>query len=422
MRTIYTMLLYLMAPFVLLRMAWLGLKTPAYLSGWPRRLGLSVPAAGPGPVIWIHAVSVGEVQAAAPLVERLSREHPRYPILITTMTPSGAAMARQRFGDRVTHSYLPYDIPHAMARFIRSVRPLLLLVMETEIWPNLYHHCSERGIKVMLVNARLSCKSYLGYKKIGFFSRRVIAMISKIGAQSPADGQRFISLGAHPDAVSITGNMKFDVPIPAGICGQAQSLRRRLADDRPIWIAASTHDGEEQQILHAHRSILQAHPSCLLILAPRHPERCTAVAELCSRHGLRTLRKSVALACPAGTPVYLLDTLGELMVYYAAADIAFVGGSLIPWGGHNVLEPAGLGIPVITGNHVANFAEINQLLLDNGAELRVGGVQELADKVCRLLADPEHRRHMGQAGKQVVERNRGSTDRIMQLIGDTIPA
>ena len=422
MSLIYTLLLYLITPFVLLRMAWLGIKTPAYLSGWARRLGLSVPVTGAGPVIWIHAVSVGEVQAAVPLVERLSRDHPQHTILISTITPTGAATVRRRFGDRVLHSYLPYDYPHAVRRFVNAVRPVLLLVMETEIWPNLFQYCTEHGISVVLVNARLSPRSYKGYNRIRCFSRRVIAGISMIGAQSAADGERFIALGASPEKVTITGNMKFDVAVPRDIAGQGRTLRRQLAVDRPVWIAASTHDGEEQLILAAHCAVLERYPSCLLILAPRHPERCNTVADLVARAGLRTLRKSQTAHYPADTAVVILDTLGELMVYYAAADLAFVGGSLLPCGGHNVLEPAALGIPVVTGKFVTNFTELNQLLLDHGAELQVDGVQELVDNVTMLLADPERRRRMGQAGMEIVERNRGSTDRVVQLIRVAIPA
>ena len=422
MSLIYTILLYLITPVVLLRMAWLGIKTPAYLSGWSRRLGLSVPVPGPGPVIWIHAVSVGEVQAAVPLVERLVRDRPHHTILISTITPSGAATVRRHFGDRVLHSYLPYDFPYAVRRFVDSVRPVLLLVMETEIWPNLFRYCSEQGIRVVLANARLSPRSYNGYYRIRCFSRRVIAGISMIGAQSAADRERFIALGASPERVIMTGNMKFDVAIPGDIFDQGQILRRQLAADRLVWIAASTHDGEEQLILAAHRAVLERYPSCLLILAPRHPERCNMVADLCVRSGFRTLRKSRAREYPADTEVVILDTLGELMIYYAAADLAFVGGSLLPCGGHNVLEPATLGIPVVTGKYVTNFIELNRSLQDNAAALQVDGVQELVDSVTMLLADPERRRRMGRAGMEIIERNRGSTDRIMQLIADAIPA
>lgn len=422
MYLIYSILLYLLTPFVLLRMAWLGIRAPAYLSGWTRRLGFSAPAVGPAPVIWIHAVSVGEVQAAAPLVERLLRDQGQHTILITTITPTGAATARLRFGERVLHSYLPYDFPHAVRRFVSSVKPVLLLVMETEIWPNLFQYCTERGISVMLVNARLSSRSYRGYNRIRWFSRRVISQISKIGAQSPQDGRRFIALGAHPDRVTITGNMKFDVSIPREISGQGAILRRQLAGDRPVWIAASTHDGEEQLILAAHRSILNSYSSCLLILVPRHPERCASVAGLSSRRGFRTLRKSQVQDYPADTEVFILDTLGELMVYYAASDVAFVGGSLLPCGGHNVLEPASLGIPVVTGKYVSNFTEINRLLLENGAALQADDVPELEHSISMLLADPDRRSRMGRAGKQVVECNRGCTDRIMQLIAEALQA
>lgn len=422
MRLLYSIILYLLAPLVLLRMAVLGIKSPAYLSGWSRRLGFSVPETGTGPLLWIHAVSVGEVLAAAPLVERLTRDYSRYRILMTTITPTGADMVRQRFDAKVIHSYLPYDFPHAVRRFIRKVQPAVLLVMETEIWPNLFQCCSDHDISVLLVNARLSTRSYRGYDKLRCLSRRVIGLVSKIGAQTAADRQRFISLGAHPDRVAITGNMKFDLSIPEDIAAQGQTLRRRLAGDRPLWIAASTHEGEEQLILSAHQAIRERYPGCLLILAPRHPERCTSVAELCIQRGFLTLRKSLNAEYTPDAAVFILDTLGELMVFFAASDLAFVGGSLLPRGGHNVLEPAGLGIPVVTGKYVANFSEINRLLLDNGAELQVEGLQELVDGVCMLLADPDRRYRMGCAGERVVAHHRGSIEHVMQMIAEAIPA
>ena len=423
LRLLYSLLLYLLAPFILLRLAWLGRREPAYLRGWGRRLGLSVPDTGTAPVLWVHAVSVGEVQAAAPLVERLARDYPRYTILVTTMTPTGAAMVRQHFSERVQHSYLPYDFPHAVRRFVTAVRPVLLLVMETEIWPNLLHCCDALDIRVTLVNARLSPRSYRGYRRLSCFSRGVIALISHIGAQSQADGQRFISLGARPDRVTVTGNLKFDVSIPAGIMAAAADLRRQLGGARPVWIAASTHEGEEQLLLNAHREIRQYYPDCLLILAPRHPQRCAAVVELCSARGFSLARRSQAADSPADMAVFILDTLGELMVYYAAADLAFVGGSLLPGcGGHNVLEPAALGVPVISGRHVSNFSDINAMLCDSGAELQVDGPRQLVDGICMLLAQPERRHCMGQAGVRVVQANRGSTERTLQLIADAIPA
>lgn len=422
MRLLYSIILYLLTPLVLLRMAWLGMKSPAYLRGWSRRLGISIPDTGTGPLLWIHAVSVGEVMAAVPLVERLIRDHPRYQIFMTTITPTGAALVRQRFGAEVIHSYLPYDFPHAVGRFVRKLKPVMLLVMETEIWPNLFHHCSRNGVSIILVNARLSRNSYDGYKRFRRFTREVLALVGKIAAQTTEDKVRFIELGADSTSVSVTGNMKFDMNVFPHQSGLGQSLRHTLFADRQVWIAASTHDGEERLILDAHRSILAKYPSCLLILAPRHPERCAQVAELCKKCGFSSVRKSRTSGCPANTVVFLLDTLGELMVYYETADIAFVGGSLLPYGGHNVLEPAALEIPVITGKYTENFADINQQLLNNGAEIRVNGVDELAEKVCQLLADPQRRQVMGRAGREIVERNRGSTDRIMRLIGSVIPA
>lgn len=421
MRFLYSTILYLLTPLLLLRLVWRGLKNRGYWSRWPERFGyLPVPPRD-RETIWIHAVSVGEVQAATPLIMRLSAQLPQYQILITTVTPTGAALVEQKLGDSVRHHYLPYDLPAVIRRFLDTIEPLILIVMETELWPNLYRHCHNRQIPIMLANARISARSYRGYKKLSGLAHEVLNQISVIAAQSREDAERFLSLGAGSDIVCVMGNMKFDVNIPHSTTEEAQVLRRYFSVNRPIWIAASTHEGEEKLILQAHREILKRHGSSLLIIAPRHPERFVKVAELCARSGFHTVSKSDGGVCTAHVQVFVLDTLGELLLYYAVADVAFVGGSLLPFGGHNVLEPASVGVPVLTGRYTHNFLEINRLLLEKGAEYTVQDPNQLAEKVALLFGDGNLRHRMGQVGKEMIDLNKGATERLMQMIVGTLP-
>ena len=412
----------MLTPFVLIRLAWLGLKNPDYWDRWPERFAYISFAGDDRPVIWIHAVSVGEVQAASPLVSSLLASYPRYQVLITTVTPTGADMVRRKFAESVLHYYLPYDLPHVVNRFIDIVQPAMLIVMETELWPNLYWRCHQQAIPIILVNARMSVRSFAGYKKLPMLIRQTLSKINMIATQSDTDGDRLISLGADPGKVIVTGNLKFDVNAPHSIAEQAQSLRRYFSVNRPIWIAASTHEGEENLIFQAHRQILTKHKNCLLIIAPRHLERFAKVAELSIKSGFKTLCKSACRACDNEVQVFVLDSLGELLVYYAASDVAFVGGSLLPFGGHNMLEPASLGVPVITGRHTQNFMDINRTLLDKGAAWQVSDIRQLTEKVALLLSDGNLRHHMGQLGKEMVEQNKGSTERIMTLIAENLLA
>ncbi|MFQ5658952.1 MAG: lipid IV(A) 3-deoxy-D-manno-octulosonic acid transferase [Gammaproteobacteria bacterium] len=421
MRLLYSIVLYLLTPFVVARLLWLGFRDHEYWKGWPQRFGFITVPVSVRPLLWIHAVSVGEVQAAVPLVQRLLAGYSHYQILLTTVTPTGAAMVRQRFAGRVPHCYLPYDLPGAVNRFLRSVCPETVFIMETELWPNLFHQCHKHGIRIFLINARMSPRSFAGYKRAGLLTRQLLSRIDGIAAQTGEDSQRFISLGAEASRVHVTGNLKCDVNVPPGIVEQARSLRRFFSVARPVWIAASTHEGEEALILDAHCTILEKRQSCLLIMAPRHPERFGRVAGLSVGKGFRTVCKSQVSECAADVQVYILDTLGELPVYYAASDVAFVGGSLAPaCGGHNVLEPASLGIPVISGGYTQNFTEINRLLMEQGAEWQVSDSRELAEKVELLLADGNLRHRMGKLGKEMVEQNRGSTDLVMKLIGGNL--
>jgi 3-deoxy-D-manno-octulosonic-acid transferase len=417
---IYSLILYLALPLVLLRLLWLGMKTPAYLSGWGQRFGYGVPLAPAGTVIWIHAVSVGEVQAAKPLVDHLLRQHPRYSLLISTVTPTGAQTVRQLFNGTVPHRFFPYDLPGAVERFLERIDPALVLIIETEIWPNLYRHCLRRRIPVALINARLSEKSLRGYRRFRSFTGKTLRCLSLIAAQSRADAERFLSLGAAPATVQVTGNLKFDINQRPSV-SEAGEVKRRFFSGRPTWIAASTHAMEEEVVLAAFTQVLRQHGDCLLILAPRHPERAQAVTELSRRQGFKTTRHSENGDYSDQTRVYILDTLGELPVFYAAADVSFVGGSLIPAGGHNILEPASLGVPIICGPHLFNFSEAAELLSKAGALDLISTPAELAGRVNRVLEDANLRHILGESGRKVIRENQGTLQRVLDAVQDLWP-
>ena len=418
---LYSLILYLSVPPVLLRLLWLGRRDPAYLERWRERFGYCRPLSGDAPVIWIHAVSVGEVQAAQPLAAQLLRQYPGHRLLFSTVTPSGARRVQQLFNGGVEHRYFPYDLPGAVARFLSRMRPVLVIVMETEIWPNLYRRCRRRGIPVVLVNARLSEQSWRGYRRFLPLAGTTLRCLSLIAAQSRADADRFLSLGAAPEAVKVTGNLKFDVKQPHSVIEAGEVMRRFFSVNRPIWFAASTHEGEEETVLDAFARVLRKHGDCLLILAPRHPERALGVVELARRHGFQPIRHSDRGGYSAGTRVYVLDTLGELPVFYAASDVSFVGGSLVPAGGHNLLEPAALGVPVISGPHLYNFAGTADLLGDAGALYRVSTAAELASRVDCLLQDANLRHGMGEKGRQAVLANQGTLHRLLDTLQPVFP-
>lgn len=413
MRYLYSLLLYLLVPFVLVRLLWRSLKVPAYRRRWGERFGFiaALPTDG---VVWVHAVSVGEAQAAFPLIDWLRREK-GLPVLVTTTTPTGSARVRQRFGDDVFHVYLPYDLPGAVARFLGRTRPRLAVIMETELWPNLFHHCRRRGIPVVVANARLSGRSARRYQRFAALSRATLREISLIAAQTQADAERFIALGMTPAHIRVTGNVKFDLKLTAALHAQAARLRESWRG-RPVWIAASTHAGEEEAVLSAHAMVLTRLPRALLIWVPRHPERFDKVAELCRRRGYRVARRSAGEVVTDPVTVYLGDTLGELPLLYAAAEVAFVGGSLVESGGHNVLEPAALGLPVMVGPHTFNFLEIVRALLGQGGGERVMNETQLATAVVRYLEDAKLRDAAGACGRELVERNRGALGKLQDLL------
>ncbi len=421
MYSFYSLLLYLAVPLVLCRLAWSGLANRDYLKRWPERFGHAASPPRARPVVWIHAVSVGEVQAARPLLDQLQKYWPDGCMLMTTTTPTGARTVERLYGDTVGHRYFPYDLPHVIRRFLDTVRPDVLIVMETEIWPNLFRQCARRDIPVALVNARMSERSCRGYRCLGGLTARTLRCLTLIAAQSGTDAERFLALGADADTVKVTGNLKFDINQPHSTSEAAEVMRRFFSVNRPVWIAASTHEGEERMILEAYEKVLARHGDCLLVLAPRHPERAVELLELSSRSGFKSVIHSDNRDYTETTQVYIIDTLGELPVFYAASDLSFVGGSLVPHGGHNMLEPASLGIPVIAGQHVFNFTEVSELLASAGALGQVSTVNELASKVCQLLEDANLSHAMGERGRQVVQENQGTVARLINSLTAIFP-
>lgn len=418
-RRLYTFLLRLLLPLALLRLYWRSLKSPAYRRRVRERLALG--PAGPATQIWIHAVSVGEVQAAEPLIRRLIAHDPPLSVLVTTTTPTGAERLHERLGDSVAHRYTPYDLPGILDRFLSRTTPALLIVMETEIWPNTLAACAERGIPVILANARLSERSAQGYRRLARLTRETLQGFDLIAAQAEPDARRFIALGADPERVQVTGSIKFDLRQPASLLDQAEAMRRAWGGQRPVWVAASTHEGEDGAILAAHQRIRAVLPEALLVLVPRHPERFDRVAELVARQGLTLARRSRLEPCTPSTAVFLGDTMGELPVFLAAADTAFMGGSLVPTGGHNLLEAAAAGVPVAIGPHHFNFAAITQLLCAEEGAVEIADTEALARLMISWLSDATERARIGENGRRVVEANRGALDRLMTLIETRLP-
>lgn len=413
-RLLYTLLLHLALPLIALRLALRARKAPAYARRINERFSLGLPTMKPGG-IWVHAVSVGESIAAAPMIRALQAHYPDLPITVTCMTPTGSERIQALFGASVQHCYLPYDLPWAAARFLDRVQPRLAVVMETELWPNHIHQCAKRGIPVALANARLSERSARGYARFGKLTAPMLGELSLIAVQTQTEAQRFLDLGARPGCVEVTGSIKFDLKIDAELLQRADALRQQWqATTRPVWIAASTHAGEDEIVLAAHRQLLKTQPDALLILVPRHPERFNSVHELCISERLTTRRRSTAEAVQASDQVLLGDTMGELLFLYALADIAFVGGSLVANGGHNLLEPAALGKPVLSGPHLFNFLEIAAQLREAGALSEVENAMQLADKVAALLNEPSEMQRMSQAGLSVLKANQGALERLLE--------
>ncbi|MDH3337863.1 MAG: lipid IV(A) 3-deoxy-D-manno-octulosonic acid transferase [Gammaproteobacteria bacterium] len=418
MRLLYNLLVYLLqipvAAYWLIR----SIINSRYKDRIGQRFGIGYPKLDRS--IWIHAVSVGEVQASIPLIRSIEERFPGHRILISTGTPTGAERVQATFGDTVSHCYIPLEMPIAVDRFFASVNPELALIMETEIWPNLYKGCGTRDIPLVLVSARISPRSVTSYRRFLPLFRETLSHGIIIAAQSEADAERFRMLGASPARTRVTGNIKFDIELPPELTQDGKELRQKIFGERPVWVAASTHDQEEQQVLAAHRLLLQTYPDLLLVLVPRHPERFATVKDLARKSRFRIVARTEQHDCDAATQVFVGDTMGELPLFYAASDIAFVGGSLVPVGGHNLLEPAALGLPVISGPYVYNAQDIADMFVELGACHIVSDPPELAAAVDELLADAGKAAKRGKKGQEIVERNRGALSQLLGLLDPLI--
>ena len=422
MRYLYSALFYALLPFIVLRMLLRSRRVPDYRRRLAERFGFfAAPSDVAQPAIWVHAVSVGETLAAAPLIESLLQAWPDHRLVVTTTTPTGSERVRALFGDRVFHVYAPWDLPGAVRRFLRRTRPCLLLIMETELWPNMLHYSRARGCRIILANARLSERSARGYARIGGFTRAMLGQLDTVACQSAIDGQRFTALGLPARALQITGSIKFDLELSGSLRMQAAALRRDYAaDKRPILVAASTHAGEDQQILAAFATLKRSAASCLLVIVPRHPERFDAVHTLCESEGWQVLRRSTGVKPTAGDDIILGDTMGELLLLLGVATVAVMGGSLVRRGGHNVLEAAAWGVPVVTGPHMFNFAAASDLLVSAGAMVMLEDVRQLAPCLVELLDDPQRRLRMGAAALQIMADNRGAQGKLLELVAGNL--
>ncbi|MEN9450182.1 MAG: three-deoxy-D-manno-octulosonic-acid transferase domain protein [Pseudomonadota bacterium] len=416
MRFLYTIIFYLLLPFILLRLWIKNRKTPNGLQFWHERLGLGLRPFSPGG-IWVHAVSVGESLTAIPLIKLLQQRYPTIPITVTNETVTGAERIRVELGNSVTQLYFPYDLPLALKRFFKALQPKLLILLETELWPNLLVTCQLYQVPVALVNARLSERSAKSYRHISPVIRKMLKSINLIAAQFQADADRFVDLGFPAEKIHVTGSLKFDLTIPMQLTEQAQRWRKIWGENRPVWIAASTHPGEEELILQAFTEVRQSFPDLLLVSVPRHVDRVPQLVQLYSSQAYKTIKRSEHNGSEmSDVDVFIGDTMGELLIFYAAADIAFVGGSLVEKGGQNPLEPAAVGLPILTGPYTFNFATITEQLKQRNVEIQVDNATELAEQVIALLSDPAQLQQKAYEAKKFVAENKGSALKQMQLI------
>ncbi len=418
-RQFYAALFYLAMPLALIQLLWRSRKMPAYRQRlgerfWPSQLQLSQ-------CIWVHAVSVGEFIAAVPLVNQLLKAYPNMPLLITSMTPTSSEQIRKKFGDQVHHVYVPYDLPFLMRRFFAQVNPQLLIIMETELWPQMIHQASLQQVPCLLVNARLSARSAKKYAWVPTFTRVMLQQLTHICAQADTDAQRFIQLGLPKECISVTGSIKFDLAIDESVLLAGQALRQQWGEKRFVWIAASTHPGEEVLLLKIQQMRLQKNPNSLLVLVPRHPERAQEIIQLIQAAHLSWVCRSTAEPVRVETQVLLVDTMGELLKLYAASDVAVVGGSFIPRGGHNVLEPIALRRPTIVGPYVFNFQTIVDELLEHQGLLQVENAEQLTTMLDSLETNPAQVAQLVERGTAMLNHNKGALDRLLQRIYQELP-
>ncbi|MDD5058976.1 MAG: lipid IV(A) 3-deoxy-D-manno-octulosonic acid transferase [Sideroxydans sp.] len=414
-RIYYTLGLWLLLPYVLFHLLWRARKQPEYLQHIGERFGFYA-GRSDKPAIWLHTVSVGETRAAATLVQRLREQYPDHQILLTHTTPTGRAASEQLYGSDVIRVYLPYDYPFAVRRFLRHFQPRIGVLLETEIWFNLIHACHAADIPLQLLNARLSEKSAARYARFPNLIRAGLQELHLIAAQTEDDAMRLAKLGSR--AVSVMGNLKFDIAPPANMLKLGARMRQMFGEQRPIFLAASTREGEETLLLDA---LQQAHLDNLLtVIVPRHPQRFDEVAALIEQHGLRMQRRSTNVAIAADTQVVLGDSMGEMFAYYAACDVAFIGGSLLPFGGQNLIEACAVGKPVFIGPHTYNFAQVTEFALACGAALRINNTDDLLLQLDALLHETKRLQQMGRDGERFVCDNRGATERAMAHVAASL--
>jgi 3-deoxy-D-manno-octulosonic-acid transferase len=415
MRFLYSFLIVLSTPFVLLYFVLRGFRDRAYLSRWNERFGFIPEKTEPGS-IWVHAASVGEFNAASPLIRALIKTYPDIPLTVTTLTPTGSERVKRDLGDKVTHCYAPIDLPGAVRRFLNRLQPRLLIVMETEIWPNLYLQAQQMNIPLLIANARLSERSVQRFGYLPGFVGNVMQTVAWFGAQSSADADRLVSCGANIQRIDKTGNLKFDLSVPASLEERAAALRMRWGHERPVLVAGSTHEADENVVIPAFVELLKTLPNALLILVPRYPERFARATQIAKNAGLETELRSQGETCSRHAQCFVIDSIGELMSYYACADVAFVGGSMGEQGGHNALEPAALGKPVLLGPNMDNAREIASQLLHCNAARRVNNQQEFRRTAKLILTDGNLRDDMGQAARHLVEKNKGALDLTLNAV------
>lgn len=419
LRHIYTACLTLALPVLGIPLLSGDLRCRVPVARWRERLGFGpgLPSQG----LWVHGVSVGEVQAAAALIREIRARHPALPITVTTTTATGAQHAAKLLDGVAAHRFLPLDLPGAVHRFLERTQPACAVMMETELWPNLYRACRTRGIPLVIANARMTERAHQRYQRVAGLLRETLAGVNAIAAQTQADADRFSTLGAPEPVISVVGNVKFDQTPDANAVARAGELRNRIGQ-RPVWVAGSTHEGEERLVLAAHRQIRETHPDALLVLVPRHPERFSAVRRLLAEEGWSWAARSSGVPPTTGQQVWLVDSMGELQSFYALADLAFVGGTLVPVGGHNLLEPAALGVPLLCGEYTNNVREMRALFEAGEAITVVADQPDLAAAVTRLLRDPALRRARGAAARAVTAANGGALDRVMNLVQPYLPS
>jgi len=420
MNIFYNIIIYLIQPLIWIRLLLRSRKSPAYRKRWAERYGFCKGKVVSGGIM-LHSVSVGETLAAIPLVRALRHRYPSLPITVTTMTPTGSERVQSAFGKGVHHVYLPYDLAGSVNRFLDEVNPKLVIIMETELWPNLISALHRRQIPLVIANARLSARSAKGYQKLGKFIRTILQRITLIAAQNQEDGERFLSLGLKRNQLAVTGSLKFDISVTPELAAKAIALRSQWASRRQVWIATSTHEGEETLLLEAHKELLKAHPNLLLILVPRHPERFPVACELTRKAGLSFIQRSSGEVPSSTTQVVIGDTMGDLMLLYGIADLAFVGGSLVDRGGHNPLEAAAHAIPVLMGPHTVNFKDICAKLAQDDGLITVTDTASLVKEISTLLTDEDYRLYYGRHAVEVLHQNQGALQRLLHLLEPYLP-